>query len=334
MTSKALILLIALLWAVADCLSLRAKKASHRRAPQGALEKGRFVLVTGSEGSGTTLMTDLLSEDDISMGIPTNWQIDELSESAQSKYHQTQEFDNFNNLTRTLWKDSRDRNYILNDTDHRSAKWRDVVVGQLANASSSILRANSMDNLIYHRSMPFGDRSHTPFFEDLSLLREKAGMESQHVIVVIRHVPATWCSHGHFDDSEPFLKRIEELMSGDVMYVNMSITFVSYEKLLCNPQAVLEQVCGEVGLQCKNVLDSPQIKAIPQHMQKHESDSEYHQKLVEYEQMWNDIKHKFPLIDRFVRDGKNYSEHMCRDGPLGFLEMKIDAVQRAMMNVQ
>lgn len=306
------ILPIALFWTLGESVSLRVAKASQPSAPQTGFEKRRFVLVTGSEGSGTTLIAQILSEDDTSMGIPTNWQIKELSESAQSKYRQTQQFDDFNNLTSTLWKDTNVRNYILNDTDYRPTKWRDVVVGQLADSASSILRANSMHHLVYHRSMPFGDRRHTPFLEDMSLLREKMGLESQHVVIVIRHVPATWCSHGRADDSEPFLKRIEQLMSGDVMYTDMHITFVSYEKLLCNPQGVLEQVCGEAGLQCKNVLASPQIKAIPNHMQKHGSDPEYDQQLAEYEHKWNKMKHKFPLIDKFVSDGKKYAEQVCR----------------------
>eukprot|EP00746_Dinoflagellata_sp_MGD_P158538 gnl/MRDRNA2_/MRDRNA2_86493_c1_seq3.p1 gnl/MRDRNA2_/MRDRNA2_86493_c1~~gnl/MRDRNA2_/MRDRNA2_86493_c1_seq3.p1 ORF type:complete len:178 (-),score=30.75 gnl/MRDRNA2_/MRDRNA2_86493_c1_seq3:379-912(-) len=159
-----------------------------------------------------------------------------------------------------------------------------------------------MRNIVYHRSMPFGDRQHTPFLEDLSILAQQSGMESSHVVLVIRHPAATWLSHAHYEDYGRFLKHIDDLLSKRKEYANTPITFVSYEKLLCQPETVLEKICSVLNMECKAILDSPQIAAIQTHSKFHQN-ADYERQLEEYKKKWNAEKHNYPNVDKFIQDG-------------------------------
>jgi hypothetical protein len=235
------------------------------------------------------------------IGIPTNWGIGALTKKAQSKYKNKKQFGDFNQVTTQLWKDTVSRDYISSGIDHRSGM-RDEWLHNLANAASSIVKGNSMNNIVYHRSMPFDDRRHTPFLEDLSVLAQRSGMKSSHVVIVIRHPAATWLSHASSGDYGVFLKHIDDLLSKRKDYANTPITFVSYEKLLCQPETVLKKICSELNMECKAILDSPQIAAIARHLNGHNRNADYELKLEKYQKKWDAEKHNYPNVDKFIQD--------------------------------
>jgi len=266
-------------------------------------EKGpKFILVSGGEGCGTTMLTEILSEAPNIIGIPTDWEVDDLSPTAQEKYSGIANFvgpqqDPF----ATLWKDDT-RSYILNGADKRESEQLEMRAKAVEYLNQSLQGNQQVNTIVYHRSMPFEYpiRTKTPFLEDLPKLA-KMLRGSTHLILVIRSQPASWLSHANPDDYMPFLERIENILAGNYTVKGLSMSIVSYEQLLCDPKTVLKKLADELGANLTSLLASPQLALSNNQAHRHDDDEEYQQKLQASEQNWEAVRHLYPMYDDFQR---------------------------------
>eukprot|EP00441_Pelagodinium_beii_P019204 CAMPEP_0197664186 /NCGR_PEP_ID=MMETSP1338-20131121/58481_1 /TAXON_ID=43686 ORGANISM="Pelagodinium beii, Strain RCC1491" /NCGR_SAMPLE_ID=MMETSP1338 /ASSEMBLY_ACC=CAM_ASM_000754 /LENGTH=337 /DNA_ID=CAMNT_0043242769 /DNA_START=43 /DNA_END=1056 /DNA_ORIENTATION=- len=285
--------------------AFQVTEAEGRKLTTTAAKKGgpKLILVSGGEGCGTTMVTQILSEASNVLGIPTDWTVDELSTQAQEKYSSsilshfvTARQDPFD----SLWKDA-SRSYILKAVDERESETKaENFAKAVEYLNYSLQQARQVDTFVYHRSMPFGTRDKTPFLEDLPALAKQLGNGgSAHLVLVIRSQPASWLSHASPDDYMAFLKRVEQLVAGNFSVNGLSVSVLSYEQLLCDPTSALTDVASELGLDLASLLESPQLKHSDSTVHRHDDDEAYQAKLVKFTEQWESVRHMYPTYDEF-----------------------------------
>ena len=265
-----------------------------------------FVLASGLEGSGTTTAARVLLEMPATLGIPTNWHVNQLSSSAQQR-HQCLRGDlvkRFNSLTRELWHD-KSKQYILERRDTRNADHRlqllrsaaDILRKQVESCTSNGARPEA---IVYHRSMPFADLDRTPFLHDLPILASHLGWTSK-VLLSLRGIPAAWNSHGVSSApgrNTPFIVRVEQLLQDSE---ETRPTFVRYHDLVNNHQlytACLSKVFATWKSVSTSQMRQSQMLQSPQLVHRLQS-PENHSKairLAEYNRSWEKMSHDYPFI--------------------------------------
>jgi len=277
-------------------------------------EGNKYVLVSGGEGSGTTMVARILCESPNAIGIPANWELEELSERAQSKYTpsilrrlggKTKQERRSEDPYRFLWLDELpDQPYITNGIDARNTETKSKYLNQVVDDSRFLLQeAKGVNTLVHHRSMPFAKNStRTPFLEDIpELATQIAADGSAYLILVIRYPPKAWLSHAKPDNYHLFLARIEQLMSGDYEVPGLKILLVSHEELICDPKPIVEELARQLDLNIDALMASPQLAKADDIVSSHDDDSEYNRMLAVYEAKWEAERHEFPLYDQFQK---------------------------------
>jgi hypothetical protein len=244
----------------------------------------------------------------------TNWGTDELSAEAQARYEGIANFNkiegSFNIAMKKLWSDD-EESYAKSQRDTRNS----TEVQNLLSVASQQIQAlidsqpNGIKQVVYHRSMPFDNKFHTPYFEDLPLIAERLQSNwGARAVIVLRQVPTMWASHigASQDRFEPYFNQIEGLLArccpteGEMCSRESSCPlFLRYERVLDNPSDELRCLLGEAtGFDeddLAQLLASPELSrgSVFGH-------SEDYDKIIERnERVWQkEYKSKFPVFER------------------------------------
>jgi hypothetical protein len=271
-----------------------------------------FVLCSGLEGSGTTSATRVLAEVSGVLGIPTNWDVGELSKSAQQR-HQCLRSDLvgiFNKLTESLWQDP-SSNYIRHGRDERNTNSR----MELLKMAGSVLRmqidsctsnGSRPEVIVYHRSMPFNSMHRTPFLHDLPVLANQVGYVSN-LVISLRDIPSEWASRGVASEpgrNVPFIAHVELLLNAS----NDRVAFVRYDDLVNNHQLYVACLSKALAkwtslstshMRQSQMLQSPQISSHPSVRSRPRNSS--HMKA--YLRKWAKMSHNYPLLVAATQPG-------------------------------
>ena len=233
---------------------------------------GCFILVTGLENSGTAMVARILANLASAIGLPTDWQLGELSEAARARHEAIDGFwpltYKFNVASERLWTLSSARR---NATAVRQQL--DILATQIRLLSSSP-NAWPADlphrQLVYHRSMPFGGCStnsthclRSPILWDLPLLMQRLHLHNLHqvdwrsrAVIVLRQPPTMWASHTsaltssalHFETYlgiiEAVLRRCCAVADAPCSRNASCPVFVRYERILEAPLVELRALVG------------------------------------------------------------------------------------------
>jgi len=284
---------------------------------------GHFILVTGSESSGTTMMTRALANLSTSLGIPTNWNTKELSAAARSRHNIPglgRITKKFNDAMSKLWAGPLPYTYAR---QHRDTRDTAMVNMQLDRAASQIRALQSawqqqqqrpLEMVVYHRSMPFGackvNCSHTPYLADLPRLASRVGWQSR-AVMVLRHPATMWASHIkesklHF---EPYFVEIEALLlrccavpGAPCSRADDCPLFLRYERILADPAEELGCLLGSAiihdGGRLKQLLASPELSVDPHRHQGHPGhDAEVERNMVTWHEEFEG-RGRFPTFVR------------------------------------
>ena len=272
-----------------------------------------LVLASGLEGSGTTTAIRVLAEVSGSLGIPTNWEVSDLSRNAQRRHECLRQdlVSKFNALTAVLWHDVSNE-YILHGRDERKSSSRTWLLKSAANVLREQIDFCTSNGyrpevVVYHRSMPFGAMDRTPFLHDLPILAGHLGWSSN-VLISLRDIPAEWNSHGVSSEpglNTPFIAHIELLLNAS----NYSRpTFVRYNDLDNNHQlytACMSRVLAtwqsppKFQMWQSQMLQSPQLAPRSSSQLSNLTAS----KQEAYNRAWVQISHNYPLLLAATRPG-------------------------------
>jgi predicted dehydrogenase len=305
----------------------------------GEAEHGEFVLVTGSEGAGVSMLTKVLCNADDVMCIPADWKLSELSPSAQEKYVRAglgemldqdwmavlqgeevidrglgQNIVAFNSAINDLWHDRPKRPYIEHDVDTRDGDERNRLIDAAVEAALVLLSAfrttdKTINRVIFDRSMPFSSdhsaREHSPFFHDLSDMAVLFGAHwSSRSVVVVRDIPSTLVSHNDAEDYMPFLIKQEQLLANGPSGVPM--VWVSYARMMCDPESALAELAQGLGRNeayAAFLASSPEFDATASVNEQHLT-VEYVEQVTEWRKEWNQVKTSVPVFTKFLEAGE------------------------------
>ncbi|CAJ1390786.1 unnamed protein product [Effrenium voratum] len=300
---------------------------------------GAFHLVSGCEGSGTTMLTKVLCHDENVFCIPTNWRLSELSPAAQKKYLDAglseemldvdwmaiehgqeespkgigQEIVAFNAAMKELWHDVKGRPYIQHGKDLRDPSKKMHYVRKAATAAQALLTAArrcNITSIVYHRSMPFdsrdSERAHSPFAADLpAIARLISPQWHARATLVLRDQPMTWQSHNSPGDYASFVNQIERLLARSEraeLPAIPSVQFVAYSQLLCRPQeALLRLADGHDQAWPSRILSSPEFGRTVQQ----EGLSTQLAELRAFRQSWEKESYRYPLFTDFIKENQD-----------------------------
>ena len=218
-----------------------------------AAPAGKFILITGAENSGTTMMCRILANLDDALAFRTNWDITELAPAAQARYAKITNYTRLSNTfgsdTVALWRDDLQR-YIVDGLDDRDQADVELLLDSAGRQATALIAEAAAASIpirkvLHHRSMPFGARN-TPYFEDLPRLASRlpaAWGNDSRAVLSLRQAPEMWASHVKSSKAtfEPYFHAIERMLSTCCATVDAPCSrtpgcpvFVRYERILAN----------------------------------------------------------------------------------------------------
>ena len=210
-----------------------------------------LVLVTGTEGSGTTSSCRTLAHQNSQfLGLPTNWKLEELAPDVQQAHYRIPMFKELNGISIQILEvvEGWGGPYIQTHVDMR--QHANLRIEQAAAALRALVTAArsagvGADFVVFHLSMPFHNRRNTPFF-DLAKISRKAGGRESHVVVTLRDVPQSLDSHGWRQDFLHYLRMLERMLREPEWIAPSQLHVLRHHELLSNPLQEFDRLGWDV----------------------------------------------------------------------------------------